>query len=81
MKWAYDDDGRKWELLNQHEITELKRIVAGLDKVDSNGAFVVQAVQDIREKNAIGGKYAPASHGAHGGGTGDLKRGDTVKLT
>lgn len=80
MKWASDNDGRRWELFNQHEIIELKRIVAGLDAVDSNGGFVVQCVEDIREKNGVGGHYAAADHGPHGGGTAGLGYGDKVTL-
>lgn len=68
MKANADRNEREWYVFTQHEVEELKSIIAGLDAVDSNGSFVVQCVEDIRAKNAAGGSYAPLNHGPHTGG-------------
>jgi hypothetical protein len=79
MKASSDGDERKWFVITQHEVETLKRMVSGLDRVDSDGSFVEYAVGAIRRERDAGG-YASKAH-SHGGGSGGIQSGDTVKVT
>lgn len=65
-------------VFNQHEVEQLKLFISTLDDVDSNGGFVAQCVEDIREKNAAGGRYAPATH--NHGNQGGIQPGQPVTI-
>ncbi len=46
--------------LTEDQQKELAKFLEFIDAKNSNVAFVKQAIDDIREKNAAGDKYAPA---------------------
>ena len=54
-----DDD---MALLTEAEQQELRTFLNLIDAKNSSVSFVNQAIDDIREKNAAGDKYAPADH-------------------
>lgn len=79
-----DTDTSPWNLeggtdvFTNHEIAQLKRLVASLDEVGSNGGFAKFAVLAIRrERDAEG--YAAKGHTHEDSGDG-LRRGDSVTL-
>jgi len=80
MKWSADKNTEVWHLLNQHEIEQLKLMVAGLDQENSNGGFTVQAVQDIRAKNQAESQHGGYANRDELGSAAGLKIGDKVKL-
>jgi len=55
-------------ILTDAEQKELQTFLAHIKAKGSNVGFVKQCIEDIREKNAVGGKYAPMNHPHPGGG-------------
>lgn len=61
---AWNLEGGNDVAFTEHEVEELKRLVAGLDEVGSNGGFSKFAVLNIREHRA-GGKFVhPHANGS-----------------
>ncbi len=58
--------GKEEDMFNSHEVEELKRLVAALDEVDSNGGFAKFAVQNVREHRS-GGRFAHPHGGTSDG--------------
>lgn len=70
------NNGDPWNLdlgdmaiLSDDEQRELQAFLNFIREKDSNVGFVNQCIDDIREKNAAGGAYAPRDH-SHGGNGG-----------
>ncbi len=56
------DEGDDMAFLTEDQQKELAEFLDFIKAKDSNVGFVNQAIDDIREKNAAGNKYAPADH-------------------
>ena len=56
------DGGDDMAFLTEAEQKELREFLNLIDAKNSTVSFVEQAIDDIREKNAAGDKYAPADH-------------------
>ena len=65
--------------LTEEQQKELAKFLAFIGAKNSNVGFVSQAIDDIREKNRVGGKYAAADH-PHGDGPTEEQVAETIRV-